>query len=129
MDSTKISVILTDLKSIIVLNQWEDANTKRALSIGGNGFLRQIINVGDGTEATGAVNYSQLKGVENKIGNSDDVMWNVGVSLRVGTSGEERAKKEAEIFAKKGVNDYVFERFKKIDADNKALALRDKMLS
>ncbi|MCI6260520.1 MAG: YadA-like family protein, partial [Pyramidobacter sp.] len=37
--------------------------TYGAVSVGGNGKLRQIINVGDGTEATDAVNLRQLQAV------------------------------------------------------------------
>ena len=40
-----------------------DTNTLGAVSVGGSGKLRQIVNVGDGTEDTDAVNLRQLRAV------------------------------------------------------------------
>ena len=42
-------------------------NTLGAVSVGNKTFLRQLINVADGTEATDAVNLRQLQGLETKL--------------------------------------------------------------
>ncbi|OON89236.1 hypothetical protein [Pyramidobacter sp. C12-8] len=47
-----------------------DTNTLGAVSVGGNGKLRQIVNVGDGTEDTDAVNVRQLQAVADAAANA-----------------------------------------------------------
>ncbi|WP_070111412.1 hypothetical protein, partial [Synergistes jonesii] len=50
-------------------------NTLGAVSVGGNGKLRQIVNVGDGTEATDAVNLRQLQAVADMAGAASADMY------------------------------------------------------
>ncbi|MCI7403710.1 YadA-like family protein [Pyramidobacter sp.] len=55
-----------------------DTNTLGAVSVGGSGKLRQIVNVGDGTEDTDAVNLRQLQAVADMAaGAGADVYFHV----------------------------------------------------
>ncbi|WP_288844186.1 YadA-like family protein, partial [uncultured Megasphaera sp.] len=48
-------------------------NTLGAVSVGNKTFLRQLINVADGTEATDAVNLRQLKALNKKVDGKKDI--------------------------------------------------------
>ena len=50
-----------------------DQNTLGAVSVGNKTFLRQLINVADGTEATDAVNLRQLQALNKKVDGKKDI--------------------------------------------------------
>ncbi|WP_273545365.1 ESPR-type extended signal peptide-containing protein, partial [Burkholderia cenocepacia] len=64
----------------VALGYFSVADRANTVSVGRAGAERQIVNVGAGTQATDAVNVSQLKGVTNALGGGADVGSNGNIT-------------------------------------------------
>ena len=63
-----------------------NGKTLGAVSVGQEGFLRQIINVGDATEDTDAVNLRQLKAVQTEAAKHTTVAAGTNITVDEGTN-------------------------------------------